>query len=52
MNAKLFKSLKIIVPIVSLAVSGLSNYLSGKDLDDKVAKKVAEALAEKAEKGV
>lgn len=46
MNEKLLKVVKVVVPVVSVGVTLASNYLSKKELDDKVAKKVSEALAE------
>ena len=44
MNEKLLKVVKIVVPVASLGVTLAANYLSNKELDDKVSKKVAEAL--------
>lgn len=45
MNSKLLKIVKVVVPVASIAVTCAANYLSSKELDDKVAKKVSEALA-------
>ena len=52
MNATALKIVKIVVPVASAAVTLAANYLSNKELDEKVAKKVSEALAETTEKGV
>lgn len=49
MNEKLLKIAKVFVPVVSIGVTLAANYLSNKELDDKVAKKVSEALAETTE---
>lgn len=38
------KIVKIVVPVASIATALASNYLSDKEMDEKVAKKVAEAL--------
>ena len=45
MNPAVLKVLKIVVPVASILVTGVSNYVSNKELDEKVAKKVSEALA-------
>lgn len=45
MNEKLLKIAKLVVPAVSIGVTLATNYLSNKELDDKVAKQVSEALA-------
>ena len=45
MNEKLLKIVKVVVPIASIGVTLAANYLSDKELDSKVAKKVSEALA-------
>lgn len=45
MNDKLMKVVKIVVPVVGLAVSLATNYLNNKELDEKIAKGVEEALA-------
>lgn len=45
MNEKLFKVAKIVVPVLSLGAAIASKFISDKDFDDKVAKKVSEALA-------
>ena len=50
MNNKLLKVVKVVVPVISIGVGLATNYLSNKELDDKVAKKVSEALAETAGK--
>lgn len=49
MNDKLLKVVKVIVPVVGAAVTLATSYLSNKELDEKVAKKVAEALESKSE---
>ena len=49
MNEKLMKAVKIIVPIASVGVTLAANFLSNKELDDKVSAKVAEALAKSQE---
>ena len=38
------KVVKVVVPVASVAVTLASNYLGAKELDEKVAEKVAEAL--------
>lgn len=45
MNEKLLKIAKVFVPVVSIGVTLAANYLSNKELDEKVAKQVSEALA-------
>ena len=50
MNEKALKVIKWVVPIASIGVTLATNYLSNKELDSKVAKKVSEALAETVEK--
>lgn len=45
MNEKAIKALKIVVPVVSLAATVASSFLKEKEFDEKVSKKVAEALA-------
>lgn len=47
MNATLIKVAKILVPIASMGITLVSSILSEKELDEKVARKVAEALARK-----
>lgn len=44
MNVNWGKIVKVVVPVASVAVAAASNYLGQKELDEKVAKKVAEAL--------
>ena len=45
MDKKLvMKIAKIAVPVASIAVTIATNFLSEKDLDDKIAKKLAESL--------
>lgn len=44
MNNKLMKAIKIIVPVVSVGVTLATNYLADKNLEDKISKKVSEAL--------
>lgn len=46
MNDKVTKALKIVVPVVSLAATVATNFLKEKEFDEKVAKKVAETLAQ------
>jgi hypothetical protein len=45
MNEKMLKAVKVLVPVASIAVTLATNYFADKDLDEKVGKKVAEALA-------
>lgn len=45
MNSKALKIVKVVVPVLSLGVTLATNYLSKKELDEKVAEKVSEALA-------
>lgn len=45
MNDKIAKGLKIIVPVATFGLGLVSTWLSNKDLDDKIAKKAAEAVA-------
>lgn len=49
MNSNVMKGLKIIVSLAGVGVTLASNYFADKDLNDKVAKKVAEAMSEKKE---
>lgn len=42
---KLFKVGRIVVPIMSIAVSAATAYLNNKEFDEKVTKKVSEVLA-------
>lgn len=46
MKIKVDKILKVAVPVATVATTLLSSYLGKKELDEKVATKVAEALAE------
>lgn len=46
MKEAVMKVAKIVLPILTVGVTLASNYLADKDLDDKVTKKVSEALAE------
>lgn len=48
MTFNALKVAKIVVSVASIGVSIAANYFADKELDDKVAKKVAEALAKKA----
>ena len=50
MNGTVLKVAKIAVSVLGVGVSFISNYFAEKDLDAKVTKKVAEALANAAEK--
>lgn len=45
MNEKILKIAKVVVPVISVGVTLAANYLSNKELDEKVAKKVSETLA-------
>lgn len=45
MNTKVLKVVKVVVAVAGVGITLASNYLADKDLDDKVAKKVGEALA-------
>lgn len=49
MNSNVMKGLKIVVSLASVGVTLASNYFADKDLNDKVAKKVAEAMSKKKE---
>lgn len=49
MKEKVLKVAKLVVPVASIGVTLAANYLSNKELDDKVAKKVSEALAKTVE---
>ena len=46
MKETVMKIVKIALPVIGVAVTLATNYFADKDLDDKVAKKVSEALAE------
>jgi hypothetical protein len=45
MKEAVMKVAKIVLPILTVGVTLASNYLADKDLDDKVTKKVSEAVA-------
>lgn len=45
MSEKMLKIAKVFVPVVSIGVTLATNYLSNKELDDKIAKQVSETLA-------
>ena len=47
MGTKVLKIAKILVPVLGLGVSVATKYLESKELDEKIASKVAEALANK-----
>ena len=49
MNEKLLKVVKIVVPLASIGVTLAANYLSGKELDEKISKKITEELAKPTE---
>lgn len=49
MNQNVFKVVKIAVSIASIGVTLLSNYVSKRELDDKITEKVAEAIAKSTE---
>ena len=44
MNTNVLKIVKVVVAVAGVGVTLASNYLADKELDDKVAKKVGEAL--------
>lgn len=44
-NEKALKIVKLVVPMATFGLGLVSTWLSNKDLDDKIAKKTAEALA-------
>ena len=44
MNTKVLKVVKTLVAVAGVGITLASNYFADKDLDDKVAKKVGEAL--------
>lgn len=46
MKPATLKIIKVAVSVISVGVTLATNYFADKDLDAKVAKKVAEALAE------
>lgn len=46
MKDTVMKIAKIALPVIGVGVTLASNYFADKDLDDKVTKKVSEALAE------
>lgn len=50
MKDKVLKVVKFLTPLVSIGVTLATNYFENKELDDKVAKKVTEALAKTAGK--
>lgn len=50
MNEKTLKVIKLGVTVASIGITLATNYFADKELDDKVAKKVAEALAKANEK--
>lgn len=50
MNAKVAKWIKLGVSVVGVGVTLATNYFADKDLDSKVAKKVAEELAKTTDK--
>lgn len=45
MKEKMLKAVKVLVPVASIAVTIATNYFAEKDLNEKIGKKVAEALA-------
>ena len=45
MNEKAFKLVKILVPVTSIGLTLATNYLSKKELDEKIAKNVSKAIA-------
>lgn len=46
LNPKVVKGLKIAVNVASVAVPLAAKYFADKDMDEKIAKKAAEAVAE------
>lgn len=44
------KVLKFVVPVATAVIGGVSTWLSNKEFDEKVAKKVAEELAKNSNK--
>ena len=42
MNEKVIKTLKLLVPVASLAITLVSNYLTDTEIDEKIAQKIAE----------
>lgn len=50
MKDTVMKIAKVALPIVGIAVTVATNYFADRDLDDKVANKVSEALAKSADK--
>ena len=51
MNGTVLKIGKIVVQVLSIGTTLAAGYFANKDLDAKVARKVAEAFAESAKKG-
>ena len=49
MSPNVIKGLKIVVSLARVGVTLAPNYFADQDLNDKVAKKVAEAMSEKKE---
>ena len=49
MNGKLLKGLTLAASIATAALGVASSYLAGKELDNKVAEKVSEALTKSTE---
>lgn len=45
MKPNVFKIIKLVVPMASVAVTLAANYLDKKELDEKVTKMVAEAVS-------
>lgn len=45
MNPTVFKVGKIVVKVLTIAVPAVSSYFASKELDEKITKKVAEAIA-------
>lgn len=48
MSPTVFKIVKIVVQVASIGVSLATTYLSKKEIDGQIAKKVAEAIADSA----
>ena len=45
MNTNLYKAVKIIVPVATFGLGLVSSWLNNKELDEKITKKAAEAVA-------
>ena len=45
MNGTVLKVIKVVVAVAGVGITLASNFIADKDLDDKVAQKVADAIA-------